>query len=99
MKNLFIIISIVALAALLPAVVSADGNLSVSSSPVGAEIYLNDVSTGLYTPAIVESVPAGTNNITLELSGYATYIWSTTLVTDNETTLLSAGTLTPLTSS
>jgi hypothetical protein len=99
MKNLFIIISILVLATLLPAAVSADGNISVSSSPDGAEIYLNGVSTGQYTPAIVESVPAGTNSITLELSGYATYVSSTTLVTDNETTTLSAGTLTPLTSS
>ena len=99
MKNLFLIISIIAVAALLPAAVSADGNISVSSSPVGAEIYLNGVSTGLYTPATVESVPAGTNTITLELFGYASSVWSTTIVMDNETTTLSAGTLTPLTSS
>ncbi|MFA6226563.1 MAG: PEGA domain-containing protein [Methanoregula sp.] len=99
MKNLFLIIGLVALAILLPATVSAYGNISVSSSPVGAEIYLNGISTSLYTPSVVESVPAGTNNITLVLSGYATYVWSAATVMDNETTTLSAGTLTPLTSS
>lgn len=99
MKFFFLIISLVVLAVLLPVPVSALGNISVSSSPVGAEIYLNDVSTSLYTPSVVESVPVGTNNITLVLSGYAPYVWSAATVTDNETTTLSAGTLSPLTGS
>ena len=99
MKNLFLVISLMALALLLPAAVSAEGNISVSSSPTGAEIYLNGISTSLFTPAVVENVPAGTNNITLVLSGYIASVWPSTTVTDNVTTVLSVGTLSPLTSS
>ncbi|MGA2919237.1 PEGA domain-containing protein [Methanoregula sp.] len=97
-RSVFLIL-IAVLAIVLPAAVAADGNISVSSSPSGATIYLNGTSTGLTTPDVIESVPDGSQNVTLVLSGYASYVWSEATVTDNETTTLSAGSLTNLTSS
>ena len=91
-RTVFLIL-IAALAILLPAAVAADGNISVSSSPSGATIYVNGISTGLTTPNIIESVPAGSQNVTIVLDGYIPYIWSTAVVTDNETTTLSSGSL------
>jgi hypothetical protein len=81
----------------LPAPVSAAGNITVSSSPAGAEIYLNGTTTSLYTPGIIEDVPAGTQNVSLVLTGYEDYSWPSVTVADNATSVLSA-TLTNLTS-
>ena len=67
---------------LLPAVVSALGNISVTSTPSGAAIYLNGTTTGLVTPSTVENVVAGSNTILVRLSGYSDASQTVT-VTDN----------------
>jgi eukaryotic-like serine/threonine-protein kinase len=41
----------------------------ISSSPVGAEIWVNGISTGIKTPARVE-IPSGIDTIALQLDGY-----------------------------
>jgi hypothetical protein len=92
----FFICLLVTLALALPAVVSAEGNISVTSSPEGAVIYLDDTTTGLSAPGIIESVPAGTHTVKLVLSGYETYSESVT-VSDDTTATVSA-TLASLTS-
>jgi hypothetical protein len=83
------------LALVLPALASAEGNISVTSSPVGAEIYLDDSTTGLYAPGVIESVTAGTHTVKLILSGYESSS-NTAYVTDNQTSAVDA-TLTNLT--
>lgn len=74
----------------LPCAVSAVGNISVSSSPSGAEISVNGTTTGLSTPCIIESLPAGSSNVTLVLAGYQTYVWPYVTVTDDQTSTVSA---------
>jgi len=54
-----------------PAPVSK-GSLSVSSSPQGADIYLNGVKTGRRTPAVLSDLQAGEVEIELQKKGYVT---------------------------
>lgn len=98
MKQFLVCIGLImTLALVLPASVSAVGNISVASSPGGAEIYLDDSTTGLYTPGIIESVTAGTHTVKLMLTGYETSS-NTAYVTDNLTSTIDTVTLTNLTS-
>ncbi len=50
----------------------SDSNVFVSSTPAGAEIWLDDEPTGMTTPAMVEigGFFAGDHDITLKLAGY-----------------------------
>jgi len=82
----------------LPVTVAAEGNISISAEPAGTEIWLNGTSTGLYTDSVIESVPAGTHNVTLVHPGWVPYVLPSVSVMDNATTTLSA-TMTNLTSS
>ena len=70
MKSPLVFISLLAFL-LLPAAVTAAGNISVTSSPSGAAVYLDDVATGLTTPTIIESVTPGTHLVMLTLDGYS----------------------------
>jgi hypothetical protein len=97
MNHYFYCIGLIVMLILLPVPVAASGNISVSSSPVGAEISINGTTTGLYTPGIIESVPTGTHTVSLTLSGYETWTSSSVTVTDDATTTLSES-LTNLTS-
>ncbi|MCP5061509.1 MAG: PEGA domain-containing protein [Ignavibacteriae bacterium] len=47
------------------------GTLIVNSDPIGAEIYLNNESTGFTTPHNFESILAGQYNLTLKLEDFA----------------------------
>ncbi len=44
----------------------------VESTPIGAEILVDGVSTGQHTPARVE-IPSGIHNITMKLDGYRVF--------------------------
>jgi uncharacterized repeat protein (TIGR01451 family) len=46
------------------------GSISVTSSPAGADIRLDGVSTGKITPAILDSVPPGDHTVAVSLAGY-----------------------------
>ena len=55
-----------------------NGKLLMSSSPLGAEIFLNGVSTGKFTKATIDSVFPGTYSVKLKLEGY----WSDSISVD-----------------
>jgi hypothetical protein len=61
-------------AALQPAVAVDTGSISVSSSPTGAGIYIDDAYKGL-TPLTVDGVATGSHSVKVTLAGYQD--WST----------------------
>jgi hypothetical protein len=71
---------------------SGYGSIQVSSSPTGAEAYLDNVFKG-YTPLTMQNVVAGSHVVTLKQGGYNDW-QTTTQVTSGQITQLSA-TLTP----
>ncbi len=84
--------------AMLPVAAAAVGNISITSTPPGATIYLDGVPAGSITPATVENVFNGTHTVLLQLSGYQDYTQTNLQVNDNQTSMVSAA-LTNLTSS
>ena len=97
MKRNVLLLSVLLAIVFVPAVVSAVGNISVTSSPVGASVYLDGISTGLVTPTIVENVASGSHTILLKFTGYQDFSQANLQVTDNSTSTVSA-TLTSLVS-
>lgn len=89
MKPLFFIIGLLAMVLLIPAAVSATGNITVSSTPDGASIYLDGAYQGLTTKTI-EAVTSGDHTIVLTRSGYVNYTFSSFPVSDDQTTPLTA---------
>jgi GH25 family lysozyme M1 (1,4-beta-N-acetylmuramidase) len=76
-------------------IVAQTGSISVSSSPSGANIYLDGSFRGL-TPYTITNVPVGVHTIRLSLAGYQD--WSTNVqVTAGETSYVYAS-LIPITS-
>ncbi len=53
-----------------PIITPTTGSILVTSSPVGASIWVNNTATGKVTPDSVTGLDAGSVNITLKLSGY-----------------------------
>ena len=47
------------------------GSITIDSQPVGALIFLNNVSTGKRTPNIIMNLAPGSYPITLRLNGYS----------------------------
>jgi uncharacterized protein YkwD len=74
MKRLsgFILIACLVLALMTATVAAATttGKIYVSSSPRGAQIWLDNVNTRLVTSSYVQNVPAGTHTVALKLEGY-----------------------------
>ncbi|MCA1916266.1 C1 family peptidase, partial [Methanospirillum hungatei] len=70
------------------------GTIAFSSTPSGAQIWVDGVNTGQVTPYTQTSVPIGTYSVTLKLSGYLDYTRSVS-VTSGQTTVVSA-TLSPI---
>jgi hypothetical protein len=89
MRKLVFMLCLVWVILFLPVVVSAEGNISVSSSPSGALIILDNSITGATTPAKIEGVTNGLRYVTLRLAGYQDYTKSVT-VSNNETSTVSA---------
>lgn len=52
------------------AAATTTGRIYASSSPRGAQIWLDNVNTGQVTPSYVSNVPVGTHTVTLKLTGY-----------------------------
>ena len=46
------------------------GNITVSSTPSGAEIFLDNTDTGNVTPYTISNVPVGSHSVYVTLSGY-----------------------------
>src|SRR5690554_2581707 len=46
------------------------GNISVTSDPSGARIFLDGEDTGKTTPALLEQVKTGSHQVTVALDGY-----------------------------
>jgi len=74
---------------LIPSLAAASGNITISSVPPGATVFIDGVGTGAITPATIEGVSAGTHFILLRLTGYQNYTRSVT-VYDNATSTVSA---------
>jgi peroxiredoxin len=73
MKKFFLILFVVCLivgCTTKNPVITEFGSIFVSSDVPGAEIFLDNVSTGKITPDTIFSVPAGSHQITLKKSGY-----------------------------
>ena len=64
---------------LLPVPVCAYGNISVNSSPAGAQIFVDSISRGM-TNKTVGNVSAGMHNVLLQKSGYQDNLTSVTVV-------------------
>lgn len=48
----------------------SQGNISVTSSPAGTRVYLDDADTGKETPCTIEDLDAGIHEVYVTLSGY-----------------------------
>jgi hypothetical protein len=70
------------------------GILDISSSPLGAEITIDNQDQGKVTRSIIQNIPAGDHLLKLTLSGYQDYTTTFTISTDVTTTL--NPTLTPV---
>ncbi len=51
------------------------GNISVSSNPPGAEIYLGGVPTGYSTPYTFSGIPQGNHEVQCRMDGYCDYMY------------------------
>jgi hypothetical protein len=67
------------------------GTINITSTPTGAQIWLDGDNTGQVTPATIEAT-AGFHDITLKLAGYSDIILSHLSVTAGKETLITEGT-------
>jgi len=67
-----------------PAPTRAYGSIVVTSSPSGAEIYIDNVYKGL-SPAIFDAVPNGNHVVLVKLDGYLDLTKSVTVTANNQT--------------
>ncbi len=79
-------------AALVPAMADT-GALSVSSSPTGADVYIDNAKSGI-APVTIDGMAPGTYTISLRLPGYNT--WSGQAIVSAGATSYVSGTLSPL---
>ena len=80
-------------AVLQPAPVSAAGSIAVTSSPAGAEIYIDNAYKGI-TPLTVDGISAGTHTVMVALAGYND--WSTTVQVGAGSTASASASLSPV---
>jgi hypothetical protein len=67
-----------------PPPTAAYGSLTVTSSPSGADIYIDNVYKGL-SPAVFETIPNGNHVVLIKLDGYLDHSGSVTVTADNQT--------------
>lgn len=79
-------------AQLVPAT-TGDGTLSISSSPTGADVYIDNANRGI-APVTIDGMAPGTYSISLRLTGYSS--WSGEAVVNAGATSYVSGTLSPL---
>jgi hypothetical protein len=88
MKKIFFILCLLLVPLLLPVAASAVGNISVSSTPTGATVYVDNVNKGM-TAIVIENIISGPHTIVLQKAGYQNYTTSVT-VNNNQTSNISA---------
>ncbi|MFA4862051.1 PEGA domain-containing protein [Methanoregula sp.] len=91
MKRTILLASVLLLILLLPVTVSALGNITVSSSPIGATILIDNENSGttISTPFTIQNVAVGDRVVVLQLTGYQSYT-TTVSVTDGGTQTVTA---------
>lgn len=62
----------------------AYGSITVTSSPSGADIYIDNVYKGL-SPAVFETVPNGNHGVLVKLDGYQDLFRTVKVTADNQT--------------
>ncbi|MCX6688894.1 MAG: PEGA domain-containing protein [Methanoregula sp.] len=70
MTKIWIVGCILCTLLLLPVAVAADGNISISSDPIGATIYLDNISQSVITPTTLYNVTTGPHLVLLQRTGY-----------------------------
>ncbi|MCB0744420.1 MAG: PEGA domain-containing protein, partial [Ignavibacteriae bacterium] len=63
------------------------GSISLSSNPSGAEIFLDDSNTGLFTPAKINKIEAGNYSVKLSLTNYFDTTFSVIVIKDQNTSV------------
>ncbi len=63
------------------------GTLNISSTPAGAEIFIDNQDQGKVTPQVIKNIPAGSHQLRLTLSGYEPYSTAFTITAGATTTL------------
>ncbi|MCA1917432.1 S8 family serine peptidase [Methanospirillum hungatei] len=71
------------------------GSISVSSTPSGAQIWLDGTNTGKVTPNTLTSVTAASHAVTLKLTGYTDYSTSVTVPSGGTATVSATLTAVP----
>jgi hypothetical protein len=66
-----------------PAPTPAYGSITVTSSPAGADIYIDNVYKGL-SPAVFDAVPNGNHVVLIKLDGYQDLLRSVTVTANNQ---------------
>ena len=87
MKIFSLLVFGVLLMLLLASAVSALGNIAVSSTPPGAQIFVDSFDKGV-TPLTVDNITIGSHDVVLKKAGYLNHLSSVT-VGDGETVTLS----------
>jgi hypothetical protein len=67
-----------------PAPTPAYGSIVVTSSPSGADIYIDNVYKGL-SPAVFDAIPNGNHVVLVKLDGYQDLTRSVTVIANNQT--------------
>ncbi|HOD86015.1 MAG TPA: PEGA domain-containing protein [Methanoculleus sp.] len=80
-------------ATLQPGQPSTTGSISVTSSPAGAQVYIDNVYRGI-TPLTLDGIPTGTHQVRLALAGYSDY--STTVEVGAGSTSSASASLSPI---
>ncbi len=80
-------------AALQPGQASTTGSIAVTSSPSGAEVYIDNAYKGI-TPLTVDGVAAGTHAVRVALAGYGD--WSTSVQVGAGSTASASASLSPV---
>jgi hypothetical protein len=84
MTKIWIVGCILCTLLLMSVAVSADGNISISSTPAGATIILDSVLQSNVTPTTLYNVTTGSHSILLQLTGYVD-AWANITVTGDQT--------------
>lgn len=63
------------------------GSVSISSSPIGAEVFIDGSDQGVSTPASITSLPPGAHTYKLTLAGYNDYTETFTITAGQTTTV------------
>jgi hypothetical protein len=88
MKWLSLLICAIISVVLLTGIVSAVGNISVTTNPVGATVYVDSINKGT-SPVTVPDLTSGAHNVLIQKQDYQDYTTSVT-VTDNATATVTA---------